>query len=488
VSFTGTVSFIDPVLDERTRTAKIRVNVANPDGKLKPEMFVKAVVLADVAAGGRVMDTALAGKWICPMHPEIVKDESGRCDTCGMPLVTTESLGYTSDEPALAQTPLVIPVSAALATGTRAVVYVQKADGDKPTFEGREIVLGPRAGDYYLVRSGLTEGELVVVKGNFKIDSALQILAKPSMMTPVGGGSGGGYGHGDHGQSGDVDGKTESQDLGLGALAAHQLRLVVQAGRQVAVTLEVRDLSGAKEAFGQVSQALSKVDMHSMSGQAHAAWMELSMGLTNDAVEGAAAKTIEEAQRVGALLAGNLDRLQTRMGLSTDHAGRSRPVLRAKPAEQLGAVYAGYFAMQRALAADDARQAMTAAAGALKSLEAVDMTLLDSASHQVWMKTSAQLRDVLSNAVATDDIKTLREDFYLASQHLIGLSKALGAFGVDAAFVMHCPMAFDNKGAYWLQDSQDLRNPYFGAAMLKCGTVEEVIGGAQTERAGGLDD
>ena len=56
---------------------------------------------------------------------------------------------------------------------------------DEPSsYEGREIVLGPRAGDYYLVRSGVAEGELVVSHGNFKIDSALQIQAKPSMMTP----------------------------------------------------------------------------------------------------------------------------------------------------------------------------------------------------------------------------------------------------------------------------------------------------------------
>jgi Cu(I)/Ag(I) efflux system membrane fusion protein len=57
---------------------------------------------------------------------------------------------------------------------------------EKPMFEGREIVLGPRAGDYYLVKVGLTEGEQVVTNGNFKIDSALQIQAKPSMMNPEG--------------------------------------------------------------------------------------------------------------------------------------------------------------------------------------------------------------------------------------------------------------------------------------------------------------
>ncbi len=195
-TFTGTISFIDPVLNANTRTVKIRVNALNTDGKLKPEMFVKAVVLAQVAAGGKVVAPDLAGKWISPMHPEIIKDKPGKCDICGMDLVQAESLGYVSVDPANADKPLVIPASAALVTGERAVVYVELPGTDKPTFEGREIVLGPRAGDYYLVRSGLTEGERVVTRGNFKIDSALQIQAKPSMLSP--GGGPGAAGHNQH--------------------------------------------------------------------------------------------------------------------------------------------------------------------------------------------------------------------------------------------------------------------------------------------------
>ncbi len=184
--FRGTVSFIDPMLNPMTRTVKLRVNVENPDGRLKPEMFVRAVVRSKVAGGGLVMDAGLAGKWICPMHPSVVKAQAGECDICGMDLVTTESLGYvTAEEPNVA--PLVIPATAALITGKTAVVYVRLADKEKPTFEGTEIVLGLRAGDYYIVKSGLTEGQLVVTKGNFKIDSALQIQAKPSMMNPHGG-------------------------------------------------------------------------------------------------------------------------------------------------------------------------------------------------------------------------------------------------------------------------------------------------------------
>jgi len=194
--FAGTIAFIDPVLDEKTRTVKVRVNAANPDGKLKPGMFVTALVRSDVATGGRVMAPDLAGKWICPMHPDVVKDAPGSCDKCGMPLVTTESLGYVAAEPTDADRPLVIPATAPLITGTRAVVYVAVPGAEKPTFEGRQIVLGSRAGDWYLVREGLAEGERVVTRGNFKIDSALQIQAKPSMMNPEGGGPAPGHDHG----------------------------------------------------------------------------------------------------------------------------------------------------------------------------------------------------------------------------------------------------------------------------------------------------
>ena len=194
--FTGIVSFIDPVLDPHTRTVNVRVNVDNQDGRLKPEMFVRAEVAAQLARHGRVFDPSLIGKWVSPMHPEIIKDAPGQCDICGMDLVPAETLGYSSVSDVDHGAPLVIPATAPLLTGTRAIVYVEQEDADRPTYVGREVVLGPRAGDSYVVESGLSEGDLVVVSGNFKIDSALQIQAKPSMMNPEGGGSGGGHDHG----------------------------------------------------------------------------------------------------------------------------------------------------------------------------------------------------------------------------------------------------------------------------------------------------
>jgi Cu(I)/Ag(I) efflux system membrane fusion protein len=195
-SFSGVISFIDPVLNPQTRTVNVRVNVENTDGRLKPEMFVRAEVFVQFESRGQVFDQSLLGKWVSPMHPEVVKDKPGQCDICGMDLVPAESLGYSGTDTANPKAPLVIPATAPLLTGKRAVVYVEQLGTERPTYIGREVVLGPRAGNSYVVESGLAEGELVVVSGNFKIDSALQIQAKPSMMNPQGGGSGGGHDHG----------------------------------------------------------------------------------------------------------------------------------------------------------------------------------------------------------------------------------------------------------------------------------------------------
>jgi Cu(I)/Ag(I) efflux system membrane fusion protein len=180
-TFDGRIAFISPTLDPETRTATVRVSVGNPDRELRPGMYVRATARTRIARAGRVIDPDLAGKWISPMHPSVVKDGPGTCDICGMPLVPAEELGFVAPEPE--RLPLVLPASAPLVTGERAVVYVRVPGEQKPTFEGREVVLGPRAGDWYLLEEGLEEGENVVVQGAFKIDSALQIQTRPSMMT-----------------------------------------------------------------------------------------------------------------------------------------------------------------------------------------------------------------------------------------------------------------------------------------------------------------
>jgi Cu(I)/Ag(I) efflux system membrane fusion protein len=471
--FSGTVTFIDPALDPRTRTAKVRVNVPNLDGRLKPEMFVKAVAWAEIARGGRVMDTTLAGRWVCPMHPEIIKDEPGICDLCEMDLVPAESLG-TMAEVSDSDKPLVIPVSAALVTGTRAVVYIQKADTEKPTFEGREIVLGPRAGDFYLVRSGLQEGERVVVRGNFKIDSALQILAKPSMMTP-----GGHYTHGDH----DTVPLAAGPGIDIGALSRHQLKQVLEAGQKVAAFLEEENMDAVGAAYFGVQFSLDAVDVNQFSGDALKQWTELAMRLRNDTVEGINAQTVEQVAAAAHSLSQNLMQLKTSFALGTDkdHASPALPdTLKAQLDDFMGT----YWVLQRALAADNANTARQAAGELLTAVATVDMTLFPSADHDRWMQGLPIIKEAATKISDSEDIQVQREGFYPLSQQLIGLSKSLGALGAETVYLMHCPMAFDNRGASWLQDNESLRNPYFGAAMLRCGTVEDVIQGREGKYRG----
>lgn len=131
--FTGVIAFIDPVIDPLTRVAKVRIEINNQSGKLKPEMYVTGIVEAN--------------------------------------------LDKYNDK-------LVIPRSAVLWTGKRSIVYVKLPGTDAPVFKIREIGLGPTLGNSYVVTDGLKEGEEIVTEGAFSVDAATQLEGKPSMMDP----------------------------------------------------------------------------------------------------------------------------------------------------------------------------------------------------------------------------------------------------------------------------------------------------------------
>lgn len=265
--FEGVITFISPSLDPATRTVKVRVNADNADFALKPGMFVRATAFASIAGGGKVISEDLAGKWISRMHPEIIRDEPGDCPICGMALTRAENLGYTVID-GEAELPLVVPTSAVLRTGKRSVVYVELPDTEEPTYEGRSILLGARAGGVYIVEEGLMEGERVVIEGAFKIDSALQIMAKPSMMSS----GGGGHQHGGAKKSGAGEGmKTivyRAPDAFKGQLAA-----MLDEFFKVQAALAGDDLKGAAAAATAMGAALGEVDMALVEDDAHMAWM-----------------------------------------------------------------------------------------------------------------------------------------------------------------------------------------------------------------------
>ena len=348
--FTGRIAFISPVMDEKNRTIKIRVNAPNLHGKLKPGMFVNAVVDAKVSQSGRVIDPSLNDKWISPMHPEIIKDNPGKCDICGMKLVKAEALGY--DRIDQASKPLIIPVTAPLVTGKRAVVYL-KSPTKPGVYFGREIVLGPRAGKYYIVKSGLKPGDLVVVNGNFKIDSALQIAAKPSMM------------------SADTPVEHPKQHINK-------------------------------------PQAQTTVVPNSFK-------------------------------------------------------------------QQLAPLYAAYFEIQQKLAADKFSAVAEQAKKIVKLTETIDADRLNATATQLWNGLKKNIIIAAKDISVATNITEARAGFSPLSAEIAILAKKIGTAGKLPIYRFHCPMAFDNKGGYWLQNSPEIANPYFGAVMLKCGEKTEDI-------------
>jgi len=360
--FQGKIAFIDPVLDAKTRTVKIRVVVGNEDGRLKPDMFVRAAVKSKIAADGRVVVSSLAGKWMCPMHPDIIRDKRGSCDICGMPLESTESLGFVDIDADSIEAPVVIPATAPLITGKRAVVYIA-VPGVEGKYEGREIVLGPRAGDYYIVKDGLEVGEKVVVNGNFKIDSAVQILAKPSMMNP--------------------------------------------------------------SKNGSASKPPSDSD------------------ITDEAV------------------------LEKFSGIPK------------KFTLQLEKILNHYFEIQQFLSQDKLNETQTGAGKLLKSLEKIDTKFLNEEnSKNAWMKYASKLEEGTKAMAESKNMIKAREGFLLLSNNLIRVSKQFGDGLKLPVIIYHCPMAFENKGADWLQNKDGVENPYFGSIMFKCGREVEVISSA----------
>lgn len=188
-SFTGQVGFVEPVLNEQTRTVRVRVILKNENLKLKPGMFAQALIRVAIMPDGSPAPTGLEGKFSCPMHPYVLSDVPGMCRVCEMALEKIPGTPIPIKEPPAV---LAVPTEAVLTTGRRRLVYVAEEDG---LYRLVEPQLGPRAGDYYPVLHGLKSGDTVVSRGNFLIDSQFQISGKPSLLYPEGMDGSGQSGH-----------------------------------------------------------------------------------------------------------------------------------------------------------------------------------------------------------------------------------------------------------------------------------------------------
>ena len=288
----GEIRFIEPFLGAGARTVAVRVEIPNPNGRLKPGMFVQGRVAVRMSEQG---------------------DEL----------------------------PLVIPHTAPLRTGKRAVVYVTLPDLDEPVYQGRTVLLGPRAGDYFVVKAGLIEGEEVVVHGAFKIDAALQIQAKPSMM---------------------------------------------------------------------------------------------SMPSENVV-----------------------------------------PQIPVKFVQSLQPVYQAYFTVWEGLKDDDQAVASRGLKELHEALPTVREELLEVSVLRDWKSIGEPLIKHSMAGLETQDIAKQRVQFEPLSEAVLALERTFGHAGETAHFEMYCPMAFENRGAVWMQQTKALLNPYFGAGMLRCGETREAF-------------
>ena len=175
---TGRVSYVDPMVNPKTKSVKIRIDIDNPQGRLRPGD--EATVDMSVPAGPTIkfFDEQLAGKWICPEHPDEIQVTAGTCPRSGKKLVKTAELGFANSEHEI-QRPIVVPRDAVLMAADRSVAYVETEAG---RFELREITVGAKLGDEIVVLDGLNEGDQVAVSGNFLIDSQMQLVGNPSLI------------------------------------------------------------------------------------------------------------------------------------------------------------------------------------------------------------------------------------------------------------------------------------------------------------------
>jgi Cu(I)/Ag(I) efflux system membrane fusion protein len=170
-TFPGTVQLVHPHVDESTRTIAVRVALPNPGHALKPGMAATVrmrVPLADLEPyRSRRIAARAAPRWWCPMHPEVTSGKAGAvCAKCGgMPLAPRPA------EPS-GDALLAVPEPAVIDTGLRKIVYVEREPG---VFDGRAVELGPRAGAFYPVLSGLAPGERVVVRAAFLVDAETRL-------------------------------------------------------------------------------------------------------------------------------------------------------------------------------------------------------------------------------------------------------------------------------------------------------------------------
>jgi len=274
--FRGNVTFIDPFINPKTRVAYVRIELANPRTLLKPGMFADGVI--------------------------------------------TSKLGVSKPE-------ILVPRSSILWTGKRAVVYVKLPNREHNSFIYREIIIGEDAGDFYVVKTGLKEGEEIAVNGVFKIDAAAQLSGKKSMMNPTGGkASTGGHAGMD---MGDEKGNMKGMDVASteSDIMVDKSKVPTAFKKQLGAAVDqylllkdkmVADDNNIKSEVSKLKKALKKVDMALVMEGAHNLWMQSLKGMNKSLDLMVKAVNIDEQRSYFLTLSSSLAEATGKLGVSME--------------------------------------------------------------------------------------------------------------------------------------------------------------------------
>ena len=227
-TFQGRISYIDPVINPKTRVAKARLEATNKGLMLKPEMF---------ATG------------------------------------TIEAKTNTDNES------LTVPKTAVMWTGKRSVVYVMQMSAQGVSFIMREVTLGPELGESYVIDEGLQPGEEIAINGTFSIDAAAQLAGKPSMMNPEGGVAMTGHNHGGNTNSNMETMPVSSKKTTISVDAKKSLQPLFDNYFKLKDALASDDFENAKASGVAMNNSLGKIDMNLFKADAHSQWMQQSTAL-----------------------------------------------------------------------------------------------------------------------------------------------------------------------------------------------------------------
>lgn len=146
----------------------------------------------------------------------------------------------------------------------------------------------------------------------------------------------------------------------------------------------------------------------------------------------------------------------------------------ANAAASIKAIVDHYLHIKNALANDNAGEAASGAKAMEDAISKLDKSLLTAEQKTAYDANEAEMKEHAEHIAKNGDkIQHQRSHFVMMSEVVYELVKNFGAG--RPVYHDHCPMARDNQGAMWISEVKEIKNPYFGSEMFKCGRVEEVI-------------